>query len=77
MNHIAIGLEHVDLLDTCNGLHGKLLHRSLQLQVVTAGNRTLRLLHHLAAWRTLTACAYGTLQFGQLLLVNRHVVDLS
>lgn len=73
VKHIAVSLEHVHLLDTCNRLHGKLLHCSLQLRVVTTGNCTLWFFHNLAARRTFTACADGALHLSQLFLVNGHV----
>jgi hypothetical protein len=37
VNHIAIALEHVDLLNCLDGLHIELLERRLQLLVVGAG----------------------------------------
>lgn len=37
MNHIAIGLEHVHLLDGLNRLGAELLERCLKLLVVGAG----------------------------------------
>ena len=43
MNHIAVFLKHVDLLNRLNGLHIELLQGSLQLLVVSAR----RLMHFL------------------------------
>ena len=37
MDHIAVLLEHVDLLDCLDGLHVHLLQRGLQFLVVGAG----------------------------------------
>lgn len=53
MDHVAILLEHVDLLDGLNGLHVHLLQSSLQLLVV--GARGLVDLLDLAAGSTLAS----------------------
>ena len=52
---VAVLAEHVDLLDTGDGLDVELLERALQLFVVLRGRR-LRLPHDLAAHGPLTAC---------------------
>lgn len=57
MEHVAVLLEHVDLLDTGDGLDTELLERGLELAVVTlgGGHRLLDLLtagSALAAWRS-------------------------
>jgi len=69
---IAVCLEHVDFLNTSERLNGQLLQSSLQLGVFATGDSTLRLLHHLAAWSTLTTCAHSALQLGELFLINNH-----
>ena len=52
---VAVLTEHVDLLNTGDGLDVELLERALQLFVVLRGRR-LRLPHDLAAHGPLTAC---------------------
>lgn len=54
MQHVAVLLEHVDLLDAGDGLHTELLERGLDLSVVTlrSGNR---LLDDLSSGRSLSA----------------------
>jgi len=74
VQHVAVLLEHVHLLNASDRLHGKLLERSLQLLVLAAGDGALGLLHHLAAGRTLTAGAAGRLQLRELLLIHHHAV---
>ena len=52
---VAVLAEHVDLLDTGDGLDVELLERALELFVVLRGGR-LGLPHNLAAHGPLTAC---------------------
>lgn len=47
MQHVAVLPEHVNLLNTWNGLHIELLQGALQLFVVL-GSRWLRLPHDLS-----------------------------
>ena len=56
VQHVAVLPEHIDLLNTRNGLHVELLERALQLFVVLRGGR-LGLAHDLAAHRALPTCA--------------------
>lgn len=51
MDNVAVGLEHVNLLDSLDGLGAQLLQGSLELLVVGAG----------AGGRTLDLAAGGTL----------------
>lgn len=37
MDHVAVALEHVDLLDSLDGLDVELLERSLELLVIGTG----------------------------------------
>ena len=53
VQHVAVLLEHVDLLDTRNGLHVQLLQRTLQLLVVVRC-RCLRLLDDLTSYGALS-----------------------
>lgn len=55
MKDVAVLLEHVDLLDTRDGLHLELLESSLQFGVLTTGALGLR--GHLTTRGTLTTCA--------------------
>ena len=52
---VAVLAEHVDLLDSGDGLHVELLERALQLFVVLRG-RGLRLADNLATHSPLTTC---------------------
>lgn len=56
MYHVAVLLEHVDLLDGLDGLHIELLERGLQLLVVRAGG-----LVHLLCLSS--GCAFTTVDF--------------
>ena len=58
MENVAILLEHVDLLDTGDGLDLELLKSSLELGVLTTG--ALRLRGHLTTGGTLTTCGVAT-----------------
>lgn len=72
MDDVAVALEHVDLLDSLDGLYIKLLERGLKLLVVGAG--ALVDLLHLSAWSTLASvtlsqpCLY--LHYGTCVLCN-------
>lgn len=54
VKNVAILLEHVDLLDTGDGLNLELLESSLELGVLTTGALGLR--GHLTTGGTLTTC---------------------
>lgn len=53
VDHVAVALEHVDLLDRLDGLHVELLERALQLLVV--GSAGLVDLLDLASWCSLAS----------------------
>jgi len=70
VNDVAIALEHVDLLDSLDGLNVELLEGLLELLVVGAGplGRTL----HLAARGTLAADARRGTELLEALLEFGH-----
>ena len=72
MQHVAVLLEHVDLLNTSNRLHSQFLQGTLELGVLTTSNSTLGLLDNLAAGRTLATGTGSSLQLSELLLINDH-----
>ena len=63
MNDVAVRLEHVDLLDSLDGLGVELLQSLLELLVIGsgAGGRTL----DLAAGGTLSTRVYVSCEFGR------------
>lgn len=60
VKNVAVLLEHVNLLDTRNGLHLELLEGGLELGVLTTG--TLGLRSHLTTRGTLTACVVPSIR---------------
>lgn len=59
MQDVAVFPEHVDFLNTRNGLDIELLQRALELFVVL-GSCRLRLTHDLSPDRSLTTCRWCT-----------------
>ena len=54
MKHVSVLPEHVDLLDTGNGLHVEFLQRALQFLVILSGGG-LAFPDHLSSYGSLSA----------------------
>lgn len=70
VNHVAIALEHVDLLNSLDGLHVELLERLLQLLVVGAGPGGRAL--HLSAGSALSSDPCGSTELLEAFLNVGH-----